>query len=747
MHSRAAKSQPQKSEATVSFFRFDRAGLCVEWNGVIPARLPAPEGLSERAFLDEILSNALKLTAEETVCSARTAASLLLSGNASVTMELQGNQVVVVSSFECGNNRGYVLAPLGGREDAAARQVDTDTARDLLHSAIHPLRDGISLWDRDGCLIVCNPAFSSFVGLAERDAQPGIRFENFARAVAARGHFAPHSDSKDALIRLSEQTAAETRLDTRDGRPVTFSGRKSDAGELLLTLSDQSGRDQIEQAQREADLLVRTIVDASPTPFLVSRVDDGRILYCPPASRERFGQLDTTLGFFLNPEDRQAYLDALLPTGQLDNYPVRFFKQDGSVMQGLTSARVIDFKGENVIVSSTRDMTDYLQMQDELEKQREIAHQNEKLSALGSLLAGVAHELNNPLSIVVGYALMLQDKVDDPVLKRRVERIGQAAERCTRIVRAFLAMARQRPMEIVQCDVGTLVEAALEISGYGLKSSGADVRVELDPNAPCVDADPDQIVQVLTNLVVNAEHAVASLGEQGRVTLRSGTEPKSGHVFIEVDDNGHGIDPAIQSRIFEPFFTTKVAGEGTGVGLAFCHRIVTSHGGRLTVETAPGEGAKFRICLKPASPDQAAPNAEEAPTSNTSRLKVLSIDDEQDVTELISDILEDAGYEVTTCNDSRDALNLLERDEYDVILSDMTMPGLDGTELLKLIAQQKPECLNRFGFVTGNAMSRKTIEFLKSNNCRYMEKPIAPQDLLRLVDQIFSSHEAGGPRS
>lgn len=742
MLSLPANTQPRHPDTAVGFVRYDTGGACVEWNGIIPEGLPAPTDLPERTFLEDTLSRALRLTVGGEVCSPKSAAGHLSHGSASVTMELPAGQAIALSGFDCGGGRGYVLTSLDGGDTRA-----WDVEHTWLQNAIQPLREGVGLWGQDGRLIAANPALARIAGVPERDLQPGLRFDDFADALTAGGYFASESDSGAALNRLRDQDVGDLQLDTRDGHPVTCTCRETETGEVLLTLSDAAGQDLIEQAQREADLLVRTIVEASPTSFLVSRLEDGKILYCPPASRERFGKLENTLGFFLDPADRQAYLEALLPTGQLDNYPVRFRKQDGSIMQGLTSARVIDFKGENVIVSSTRDMTDYLQMQSELETQRELAHQNEKLSALGSLLAGVAHELNNPLSIVVGYALMLQDKVDDPVLKRRVERIGQAAERCTRIVRAFLAMARQRPMEIEQCDIAMLVEAALEVSGYGLKSSGADVRIELDPDVASVAADPDQIVQVLTNLVVNAEHAVAPLGEKGSVTLRSGSDADTGQVFIEVDDNGPGIDPSIQPRIFEPFFTTKDAGEGTGVGLAFCHRIVTSHGGRINVESEPGQGARFRVYLTPSLPDQSDSLDEDVPTRSSARLRVLSIDDEEEVTELIADILEDAGYEVTTCNNPRDALDLLEHAEFDVVISDMTMPGLDGTGLLKQIAQRKPEYLTRLGFVTGNAMSRSTIDFLRTNECRYMEKPIAPKDLLGLVDQIYEADKPGQRRA
>ncbi len=532
---------------------------------------------------------------------------------------------------------------------------------------------------------------------------------------------------KPIVLDLPEQATV-----TLCGMGNSFGGRSY----VLTPFAMSSPEDQTSHAQEEADLLIHTIVEASPTPFLVSRVDDGKIIYCPPASRERFGDLTTTLGFFLSPEHRQTYLKDLLPTGHLDNYPVRFRKQDGSIMEGLTSARVIDLKGEKVIVSSTRDMTEHYAMQAELEKQRELALQNEKLSALGALLAGVAHELNNPLSIVVGYALMLQDKMDDPVLQRRVERIGQAAERCTRIVRTFLAMARQRPTEIEHCSINELLEIAVEVAGYGLRSIGADLRLNLAPDLPHVAVDGDQIVQVFTNLIVNAEHAVRHLGENGQVTLISRLSEDKKSVVVDVQDNGEGISNDIQKRIFEPFFTTKDVGAGTGIGLAFCHRIIDTHGGKLLVHSQPGHGACFQVTLKASDEGaQISQQDQTRPDQNTG-LRVLSIDDEVSVTELISDILQDAGYHVTTCNAPLEALNLLQKQTFDAVISDMRMPGMDGAEFLKEVRRLSPDHVKRLGFVTGDAMSDEVHKFLENSNRPALEKPITPHNLIAFIETL-----------
>ena len=196
---------------------------------------------------------------------------------------------------------------------------------------------------------------------------------------------------------------------------------------------------------------------------------------------------------------------------------------------------------------SYRDITEQLRMDEELARQREIARQNEKLSALGELLAGVAHELNNPLSVVYGYAQMLKGRVDDPVAAERIELIRRAAKRSARIVKTFLAMARQRPTRIELCSLNDAVTTALEVSSYGLRSNGTAVETAFDETVPPVSGDFDQLVQVFSNLIVNAEHALKPRREQGKLTIRSWLDEDTDHVTVEVRDNGHGMPEDIRA--------------------------------------------------------------------------------------------------------------------------------------------------------------------------------------------------------
>jgi CheY-like chemotaxis protein/anti-sigma regulatory factor (Ser/Thr protein kinase) len=371
-----------------------------------------------------------------------------------------------------------------------------------------------------------------------------------------------------------------------------------------------------------------------------------------------------------------------------------------------------------------------------------MLHQSEKLSALGELLAGVAHELNNPLSVVVGHSLMLEEEIDDPSLLKRTQKISSAAERCSRIVKTFLSMARQRPAKLELTAVNTIVETSLDIAGYGLRSAGCEVKLDLTPELPPVNADADQLVQVLANLIVNAEHALAEKGADARLTIVTRMSRLGREVVIEVIDNGPGIPEPVRARIFEPFFTTKTIGEGTGIGLAFCHRVIDTHDGQIDVKEARGGGAHFTIRLakaRPDSPEIAAPRQAQGKAES-----VLIIDDEADVAELISHIFDRDGYQVTTLNSAEAALKILPG-SFDLILSDINMPGLDGKDFLSILRDRWPGLEARLGFITGDTMSPGAEHFLGQAGRPYLEKPITPADLRALAARILSENQGTGP--
>ncbi|MBI4562690.1 MAG: response regulator, partial [Candidatus Rokubacteria bacterium] len=223
--------------------------------------------------------------------------------------------------------------------------------------------------------------------------------------------------------------------------------------------------------------------------------------------------------------------------------------------------------------------------------------QSEKLAAMGELLAGVAHELNNPLSVVLGLASLLRETVPGGPVAESVQDISQAAERCARIVKNFLALARQQPTERRQGQLNQIAKEAVELLAYPLRVDNVEVRLDLAEDLPALWCDPHQLHQVLVNLITNAHHAMREAPPPRQLRLTTRFHPTDGQASLDVADTGPGIPPEIQSRVFEPFFTTKPSGQGTGLGLSLCHGIVEKHGGTIRVTSTPGQGAVFRVEL------------------------------------------------------------------------------------------------------------------------------------------------------
>ena len=270
---------------------------------------------------------------------------------------------------------------------------------------------------------------------------------------------------------------------------------------------------------------------------------------------------------------------------------------DGTTFPAATTSRLIEYEGEPAFVTSVVDLTERRAAEAEIQRQRETLHQSEKLAALGALLAGVAHELNNPLSVVVGYSSMLQELAQDDASRQRAARVHAAAERCARIVKTFLAMARSRPPQYGPVRLSEVAENALELAGYGLRTADIEIVREFAPELPAVWGDSDQLHQVLTNLIVNAQQALLQVGAAAPALAAAAA--RSGDAG---DDRGRGQRPrhargGAGKRIFEPFFTTKPQGVGTGVGLSVCLGIVTAHDGRIDVDSRPGHGTRFTVVL------------------------------------------------------------------------------------------------------------------------------------------------------
>jgi len=398
--------------------------------------------------------------------------------------------------------------------------------------------------------------------------------------------------------------------------------------------------------------------------------------------------------------------------------------------------------GTAYYTASLVDVTERSNATQQIERQRDALRQSEKLSAMGSLLAGVAHELNNPLAIVMGRASLLEEKCNDPALRGDVQRIREAAERCGRIVRTFLNMARSKPATRESVSLNDLTRAAAEMLSYSYRSHGVEMRLQLTDDLPSVKADGDQIGQIVLNLLVNAQQALSATNGERRVHIETGVEVRRENreprVWLRVSDNGPGVLPELRDKLFEPFFTTKPEGIGTGLGLAVSRSLARDHGGDLTLEpTAHEGGATFRLNL-PISGERVQ-DSEPMPLHGTEVLpqsRVLVVDDELEIAGLMRDMLEGAGYEVATAESGAVALALLETARFDAIVSDLRMPDMDGATLWREVSQKYPSLARRMLFVTGDTLSPGAREFLRKAHCIGLDKPFSKADLLAAVAQL-----------
>jgi two-component system, NtrC family, sensor kinase len=416
----------------------------------------------------------------------------------------------------------------------------------------------------------------------------------------------------------------------------------------------------------------------------------------------------------------------------------------GRAVMERTSIPVELRAGERPLLLSTLPLADgaaVLVFEDQTDKRRlqDQLLQSEKMSAIGQLIAGVAHDLNNPLASVVGFSDFLAEARDvPPALVEPLQVIRQEAERAATIVKNLLSFARSQEGERKLQPIRPILESTLALLRNQLMGQKIEATLETEPGLPDLEVSANQIKRVFVNLINNAAQAIASDQRSGRIWITA--KRWLDGVAVAVADNGPGIPEAIAQHIFEPFFTTKKEGDGTGLGLSICQGIVKEHGGRITLDARPGAGVTFTVEL-PGGSNPPGPSQSVEPITETPPLRILVVDDEPHILYYMRSTLESWGHTVEVATDGAYALERILADPFDAIICDLRMPHLGGREMYHRLSQQNPQAAQRIIFATGDTVRGDTLHFLETLGRPYLHKPFTLAELRRMLGRVAAQRQ------
>lgn len=558
----------------------------------------------------------------------------------------------------------------------------------------------------------------------------------------------------------------------REGADYFLKKTEGFALELPLVVREVLEKRRLARALHQAERWLRTILENVPDAIFVKDAQ-GRYLLANPAAQHVLSPQNPTLDAVIGktdaelvgPEtaveftrtDRLAY-DARQPVRgrELEVTPW------GTRTWEAIKVPVFDDQGRvQGLIGISRNITEQLRLEAQ-------ARHAEKIQAMGHLVAGVAHELNNPLTGIIGHTELSLRETQDPAVRETLDIVFTQARRAAKIVRNLLAFARPQSQHRELVSLSALVQDVLKTEGPRLKAERIAVDLDCPEGIMPVLADPCQMEGVLANLITNARQAMVDAHGGGRLRIRVGccrcgqaigeereapgplplgSRPlpfaPDGWVELEVVDDGPGIPADVHDTIFTPFFTTKPIGQGTGLGLSLVHSIIKEHNGTIEVCNTAGGGAGFVIHLPVAdmaegkgsgavSAAETAPDPLLAPAETESRGPVLIIDDEPAIRKFLNVVLEEEGFVVTPCVHGEEGLAAIERADTPprLIFLDFRMPVMDGAQFLSRLEVQRPELVRRVIFCTGDALNPEVQDFLAHYRNVVLAKPFDRATLL-----------------
>ena len=503
-------------------------------------------------------------------------------------------------------------------------------------------------------------------------------------------------------------------------------------------------RKQAEEKLRQSEKKYRTLFETSADGILIADMETRQFQYANPAMCRMLGYTEEELRTMdmanIHPKDDLQRVVAEFEAQARGNKTlapdIPCLRKDGTIVYA-------DINTVNIIVDGRKCNAGFFRDITERKQAEQQALVNAKLASVGELVSGVAHEINNPLTGIIGYAQLLTERQDVPsYVKEDLQKIYEESKRTVRIVQNLLRFARQYKSEKNLVDINELLERTLELEAYQLMTGNIQLSTKLATDIPLILADYNQLQQVILNIVTNAHQSIDTIKRKGKITVT--TETIEDYVRIYIADNGPGIPMDDITRIFDPFFTTKPAGSGSGLGLSICHGIITEHGGKIYAESIPGQGTTFIIELPVATGEQAVIRegkaAEKRGRHSRRKMtaKILIVEDEPAIRAVLTRNLSAKGYQVQAVPDGKAALDKLAKNVYKLLLVDLKMTGMGGREFYEAVQKKHPNSAKRVVFITGDVMTADTHDFLASTGRPYLIKPFDSNDITDVIEKALA---------
>ncbi|MGA8220845.1 MAG: PAS domain S-box protein [Candidatus Acidiferrales bacterium] len=669
------------------------------------------------------------------------------SGRISLRLKKSGELRFFDCRFQAVRANGEIVSVSGWARDVTPQHESEIRFTELFDS----LREGIFFTTLEGVVLDANPALVRLLGYATKAELQALNFRDIYADPSQR----------DALVHELELKGSvqdrEITLRRKDGKTIDCLNSgfviRDTFGRIVRlqgTLVDITERREIENRLHKEQEFVRRLIAGFPDmigvfdregkfTYISQRVQD--VLGSPP---EEF--IEQEFGARAHPDDRPrlAAMFHQLMSGEAPQAQVEYRAQhlDGSWRTLRASAGPL-FDAEGIVtgvVASVRDVTETKQFEQQLA-------QKEKFTSMGQMMAGAAHELNNPLTAILGVSDLLRERATDDATRRQVEIVLQQARRAAGIVQNLLAFSRPTVLGRSKVHLNELIHRALQYQETSLRQKNITIQFEAPPNMPAIEGDAKLLTQVFLNIITNAEQAIASARDHG--TLKISLAYFGGNLIATFSDDGPGISPENTGKIFDPFFTTKRPGGGTGLGLTICLAITKEHGGRIEVQSSPASGSTFRVIL-PVS----AENLPQAPKPLVNSISgqdpsaplyghtALIVDDEDSIREIVQEGLSARGMKVEGAASAEEALSHFATNNYDVVLCDFNLPGISGDQLFEQLRAKLNFSAPPFVFMTGDLLDPAIIAAFSEKGAHVMQKPFHVAALATLLSEILQPQPA-----